>query len=75
MKKAQIFGASMLVAGITLSLALASSQPAVAERPGECICTDEYDPVCILATGQMFSNACQAQCAGFTPDEYSECNF
>lgn len=75
MKKAQIFGALTLAAGATLSLILFTSPQASAERPGECICTDEYDPVCILETGQKFSNDCRAQCAGFTPDEYAECSF
>ncbi len=75
MKKAQIFGALTLAIGATLSLILFTSPRATAERPGECICTHEIDPVCILDTGQKFNNDCLARCAGFTPDDYAECSF
>ena len=74
MKKKHIFGAVMLIAGITASLVISTGQEATAEKPKECICLDVYDPVCIIETGQRFSNGCYAQCAGFTPDEFGPCD-
>ena len=45
----------------------------------DCICTQEYDPVCINVTdldGELFTisypNACYAICDGFTEDDFSE---
>jgi hypothetical protein len=45
----------------------------------DCICTEEYDPVCIDITdldGELFTisypNACYAICDGFTEDDFSE---
>ncbi len=45
----------------------------------DCICTEEYDPVCIDITdldGELFTisypNACYAMCDGFTEDDFSE---
>ena len=39
----------------------------------KCNCLLVYDPVCIIATGQQFSNACFAACAGFGPEDYTRC--
>ncbi len=76
-KKAQVyFGTLALVIGVASSLIFTTSQKAVAERPpAECICPHVYDPVCIFETGQLFPNACEAICAGFTSDEFGECTF
>ena len=45
----------------------------------DCICTEEYDPVCIDITdldGELFTisypNACYAICDGFTEGDFSE---
>ncbi|MAB30288.1 MAG: hypothetical protein CMP78_01650 [Formosa sp.] len=45
----------------------------------DCICTQEYDPVCIDITdldGELFTisypNACYAICDGFTEDDFNE---
>lgn len=42
-----------------------------------CGCDAVYNPVCVLdwATGEVleFSNPCFAECAGFGPDSYTEC--
>lgn len=74
MKKTQILGVASLVVGITFSLLLSSHRDAVAEKPiGKCYCTDQYDPVCIIGTTIKFSNACRAECAGYTPDQYGPC--
>lgn len=36
---------------------------------GQCVCTQQYDPVCARASGApatTYGNACQARCAGAT---------
>ncbi|MDC8004787.1 hypothetical protein POV27_12050 [Aureisphaera galaxeae] len=44
-----------------------------------CVCTDEYDPVCVeIETDQgplvlTFPNACHAECEGFTEEDFVEC--
>jgi len=46
----------------------------------DCICTDEYAPVCveISANGQghivQFTNACEAMCDGFTQADFVDCD-
>ncbi len=44
----------------------------------DCDCpTDEYIPVCVVtASGALleFTNACYAECAGYSPDEYFSCD-
>lgn len=42
-----------------------------------CLCTDEFDPVCVNLDGGLilpFPNECEALCAGFTPDLISVCD-
>ena len=41
-----------------------------------CICTADYTPVCVqTSTGIVeFSNACHAECAGYTADDFVNCN-
>tara|TARA_B100000795_G_C22769618_1_gene427302 strand:- start:158 stop:1441 length:1284 start_codon:yes stop_codon:yes gene_type:complete len=45
-----------------------------------CICTAEYDPVCveIIENNQTiiitFQNACYAECEGFTEEDYFDCD-
>ncbi len=44
-----------------------------------CVCTDEYDPVCVeIETPQgtvvlTFPNACHAECEGFTEEDFIDC--
>jgi hypothetical protein len=40
-----------------------------------CICTMEYDPVCIQGNGKIlrYSNACQAMCDGFGQNDFINC--
>jgi hypothetical protein len=40
-----------------------------------CICTMEYDPVCVQGNGEIlrYSNACQAMCDGFDQDDFINC--
>lgn len=43
----------------------------------DCVCDEVYDPVCIATPGGIiltFSNACEAECAGFRPEHFVECN-
>lgn len=43
----------------------------------DCICPAIYDPVCVqTAAGVVFtfSNACEAECAGFDADDFVNCN-
>ena len=73
MKKSKMLVLAMLMsAGIYASFAF-SGDPVLRKPPGECICLHVWAPVCIIETGQQFPNACEAECAGFTPDEYFDC--
>ena len=42
----------------------------------QCICTLEYAPVCVQTVNGIveYSNACFAQCAGFTQNDFITCN-
>jgi hypothetical protein len=43
----------------------------------DCICTTEVNPVCVMmANGQIitYTNACLAQCAGYTQNDFVNCN-
>jgi hypothetical protein len=46
----------------------------------DCVCTEEYDPVCVEVDGPNggefvieFPNACYALCEGFTPNNFVDC--
>jgi len=41
-----------------------------------CICTADYAPVCVQTANGIveFSNACHAECAGFTTADFVDCN-
>ena len=77
MKKVRLFVAVMLVSGAAFLTSATSAQVEAQDPPlrpiGECICLDVFQPVCIIATGQQFSNACYASCAGYTPSEWTDC--
>ncbi|MFM9951680.1 MAG: PKD domain-containing protein [Saprospiraceae bacterium] len=48
---------------------------------GNCACPDVYDPVCVMVFDDIwqdtiiltFNNACEAECQGFSPDQFLEC--
>lgn len=44
--------------------------------PIDCVCPAVYQPVCVLTpTGVVqYSNACFAECAGFTQNDFVDCN-
>ncbi len=69
-----------IVVLVVLALGLygcSSWQPVenVAPSDPNCICTMEYDPVCIQGNGKIlrYSNACQAMCDGFGQDDFINC--
>ena len=77
MKKVKTWGAMLLITSFGILTSVSStSNPIIGPviPPGKCICLDVYKPVCIIATGQQFSNACRASCAGYTPDEWVDCS-
>ncbi|MFN9111232.1 MAG: hypothetical protein ACK5XN_14315, partial [Bacteroidota bacterium] len=41
-----------------------------------CICTTEVNPVCVMVNGQIvtYGNPCLAQCDGYTPNQFVNCN-
>ncbi|WP_162126203.1 hypothetical protein [Flavobacterium phycosphaerae] len=41
-----------------------------------CICTADYAPVCVQTANGIvqFSNACHAECAGYTANDFVDCN-
>ncbi|MFA0960880.1 Kazal-type serine protease inhibitor [Roseivirga sp. BDSF3-8] len=42
------------------------------QQGGPCVCPQVYAPVCTY-DGKEFSNACIAECNGYTADEYESC--
>ena len=40
-----------------------------------CICTEEYNPVCVEARGNQiqYDNPCKARCAGFNESNFVSC--
>ncbi|MEO1051762.1 MAG: hypothetical protein AAFX87_14125 [Bacteroidota bacterium] len=74
MKRMKFVIASLFVAGIAyVSLASNTNDPKLRPIQADCYCLDVYEPVCIIATGQKFSNGCYASCAGFKPHEWVDC--
>ena len=73
MKKSKLAGAMGLLACVAYFSFSSLNVKAAEQADKPCYCLDIYAPVCIIATGQQFSNACQAQCAGYTPAEYTDC--
>ena len=77
MEKKKFFGILMLAAFGFLSTVKSTSgplpDPIIPIRPGECICTHLYAPVCIIETGQQYSNSCFARCAGYGPEDWYDC--
>lgn len=51
-------------------------QSVVVQETLDCVCPAVYNPVCVLlddGTQVIFSNSCEAQCAGFTEEDWSSC--
>eukprot|EP00191_Tetraselmis_sp_GSL018_P011937 CAMPEP_0177605268 /NCGR_PEP_ID=MMETSP0419_2-20121207/16604_1 /TAXON_ID=582737 /ORGANISM="Tetraselmis sp., Strain GSL018" /LENGTH=642 /DNA_ID=CAMNT_0019099393 /DNA_START=125 /DNA_END=2053 /DNA_ORIENTATION=+ len=39
----------------------------------DCVCTTEYSPVCTADGVVVGTNACNAECRGFSPDQFEPC--
>ncbi len=47
----------------------------------DCLCPDVYDPVCVAVTDDIwqdtiiltFNNSCEAECQGFSPEQFVDC--
>lgn len=77
MKKIKPFGVGLLVTICCVLTSVASTSNSITARAtstAKCICTDQYKPVCIIATGQQFPNSCHAACAGYSPKEWTDCS-
>lgn len=61
--------AGVVLAVASLTVVVATTNTATAKP--ECNCPQVYDPVYIIATGQMFTNACFASCAGYGPEDWT----
>lgn len=68
---------------VTLSIETADGCSASIEQPinigrnSDCLCTTEYDPVCVLLNSGYkitFPNACEALCVGFSREDLIDCN-
>ncbi|MEL7002008.1 MAG: hypothetical protein AAFN93_04640 [Bacteroidota bacterium] len=73
MKKVKIAFASILVAGLCY-MSFGTNTDPIRPKKADCYCLDVYRPVCIIATGQRFGNACYASCAGYSPNEWVDCS-
>lgn len=66
-----------ILAGVALALSLASCGIQVVDKvpDNNCICTMEYDPVCVIDDGirYRYSNPCNAMCDGWGEDDYVRC--
>ena len=69
---------TLVLAVLTLGLNGCSGwQPVENVTPSNpnCICTQEYDPVCVQGNGKIlrYSNACAAMCDGYGQDDFINC--
>ncbi len=74
MKKIKIAMVSLLVAGFCYVSFGSNNDPKTPIIKPDCYCLDVYEPVCIIATGQRFGNACYASCAGYKPHQWVDCS-
>lgn len=68
-KSKKIISASFLMIILSIWAAVSISNTAAAKP--ECNYPDVYDPVYIIETGEMFTNACFASCAGYEPEDWT----
>lgn len=65
---------ALLIASITASCEVAPIDATPSDP--NCICTMEYDPVCVKVDGvkYRYSNPCQAACDGFGEADFISCD-
>jgi len=64
----------LILVGILLSGCAVKTVNAIPANPN-CICTQEYDPVCIKENGvrYRYSNPCMAACDGYGEEDFINC--
>jgi hypothetical protein len=64
----------LIVFGLLFSGCAVKTVNAVPADPN-CICTMEYDPVCVRVNGvrYRYGNPCMAACDGYGEDDYVRC--
>lgn len=60
-----------ILAGALIVLFISDISVVSAKHPSrvDCVCTNEYNPVC--ANGKTYGNSCEADCQGLHPEEYT----
>lgn len=69
-------GADFLTVDFGVNSNCSSSQQWATPNCGGCVCPTDYTPVCVVdnqGNTITFSNACNAECAGYTPNDFVTC--
>jgi len=66
---------SYLIIAVAVWMFPSCSKEECAENPktGDCICTENYDPVC-GCNNKTYGNACEADCSGITSYTKGACS-
>lgn len=63
----------LLAAGMLCILSSCSKYDCIASPKADCICTEQYDPVC-GCNNVTYSNPCFANCDGITEFKKGQCD-